>query len=193
MLIFYLCFGKSAEMQVQTGGWRQNLVEGAPVDAEPKAGSAEISTPSPKARSPHWFHLTLFPTFSFSIIPSDLATGAMKQTDSGKEPGSGSFQMSRLFASGGQSIGASASVLPINDYSEFISFRTDWLVWSSRCPRDSQESSAAQFKSMNSLTLSLFYGPVLTSVHDYWKNHSFDYMDFIGKVMSLLFNTLSLS
>ena len=114
MLIFYLCFGKSAEMQVQTGGWRQNLVEGAPVDAEPKAGSAEISTPSPKARSPHWFHLTLFPTFSFSIIPSDLATGAMKQTDSGKEPGSGSFQMSRLFASGGKSIGVSVSVLPMN-------------------------------------------------------------------------------
>ena len=108
-------------------------------------------------------------------------------------PASESFPMGWLFTSGGQSIGASASVLPINDYSEFISFRTDWLVWSSRCPRDSQESSAAQFKSMNSLTLSLFYGPVLTSVHDYWKNHSFDYMDFIGKVMSLLFNTLSLS
>ena len=31
----------------------------------------------------------------------------------------------------------------------------------------------------------------LTSVHDYWKNHSFDYMDLCQKVMSLLFNTLS--
>ena len=28
------------------------------------------------------------------------------------------------------------------------------------------------------LTLSLLYGPSLTSVHDYLKNHSFDYMDF---------------
>ena len=114
MLIFYLCSGKSAEMQVQRGGWRQNLVEGGPVDTQPEAGSAETPTLSPKARSPHWFYLSLFPTFSFSIIPSDLATGAMEQTDSGKEPGSGSFQMSQLFASGGQSIGASASVLPMN-------------------------------------------------------------------------------
>ena len=29
---------------------------------------------------------------------------------------------------------------------------------------------------MNSLVLSLFYGPTLTLVHDYWKNHSFDYI-----------------
>jgi len=38
---------------------------------------------------------------------------------------------------------------------------------------------------------SLLYNPILASVHDYWKNHSFDYTDFVGKVMSLLFNTLS--
>ena len=40
--------------------------------------------------------------------------------------------------------------------------------------------------------LSLLYGPTVTSVHDYWKNHSFDYTsNFVGKMMSLLFNTLS--
>ena len=37
----------------------------------------------------------------------------------------------------------------------------------------------------------LSYGPILTSVHDYWKNHIFNYMDFVDKVMSLLFNVLS--
>ena len=38
-----------------------------------------------------------------------------------------------------------------------------------------QESSPTpQFKSINSLMLSLLYGPTLTSVHDYWKNHRFD-------------------
>ena len=43
---------------------------------------------------------------------------------------------------------------------------------------DSQESSpASQFESISSLVLSLLYDPPLTSVHDYWKNHSFDYMD----------------
>ena len=34
-------------------------------------------------------------------------------------------------------------------------------------------------------------GPVLTHVHDYWKNHSFDYSTFVGKAMFLLFSTLS--
>ena len=37
--------------------------------------------------------------------------------------------------------------------------------------------SSTTIKSISSLELSLFYGPTVTSVHDYWKNHSFDYMD----------------
>ena len=39
--------------------------------------------------------------------------------------------------------------------------------------------------------LSLLYDPTFTSIHDYWKNHSFDYMGFCHKVMMLPFNTLS--
>ena len=54
-------------------------------------------------------------------------------------------------------------------------FLQDWLIWSPCSPRDTQESSPArQFKSISSSALSLFYGP---SIHDYWKNHSFDYLD----------------
>ena len=34
-----------------------------------------------------------------------------------------------------------------------------------------------KFKSINSSALSLLYGPTITSIHDYWKNHSFDYTD----------------
>ena len=61
-------------------------------------------------------------------------------------------------------------------------FRTDFLedglVGSPCSPRDSQESSLApQFKSINSSVLSFLYSPTLTSVHDYWKNHSFDQTD----------------
>ena len=60
---------------------------------------------------------------------------------------------------------------------------------------NSQESSPApQFKSISSSALSLPYGPTLTSIRDYLKNHSFDYttiQTFAGKVTSLLFNTLS--
>ena len=51
------------------------------------------------------------------------------------------------------------------------------MVWSPHSPKGSQESSPApQFKNIDSLVLSLLYGPTLTSVHDYWKRDSFDYM-----------------
>ena len=51
--------------------------------------------------------------------------------------------------------------------------------------------SRAFSKSINSLVLSFLYSPTLTSIHDYWKNHSFKLMDLVGKMMSLHFNTLS--
>ena len=54
-------------------------------------------------------------------------------------------------------------------------FLWDWLVWSPCSSRDSQESSPApQFKSISSWELNLLYGPILSSIHDYWKNHSFE-------------------
>ena len=56
-------------------------------------------------------------------------------------------------------------------------FLQDWLVWSPCCPRDSQESSLTQqFKSINSLVLSFLYGPILTSIHNHWINHGFDWL-----------------
>jgi len=52
-----------------------------------------------------------------------------------------------------------------------VDFLYNWLVWSSCCPRDSQESSPAlQFESINSLVLSLLYGSIL-------KDHCFDSRD----------------
>ena len=89
-------------------------------------------------------------------------------------PASGSFQMSQLFASGGQSIGVSAStsVLPMNiqDW-----FPLGWTGWISLQSKDSQESSPTpQFKSIDSLALSFLYSPTVTSIHDHWKNHSLD-------------------
>ena len=83
----------------------------------------------------------------------------------------------------------SFSIHPLNEYSGLISLRMDWLDLLAV-----QESSPAPwFKSINSLVLSFLYSPTLTSIHDYWKNHSFDYdkWTFVGKVMSLLFNMLS--
>ena len=98
------------------------------------------------------------PTISSSVIPSSSCLQSFSA--------SGSFPMSQFFALGGQSIGASASasVLPMSIQSWFPLGLTVWssclqetclqdLSWSSR---DSQESSSApQFKSNNSLVLSL--------------------------------------
>ena len=64
----------------------------------------------------------------------------------------------------------SFSISPSNEYSGLISFRMDYCR-----PSDSQESyPTPQFKSINSSVLSFLYSPTLTSIHNYWKNHSLD-------------------
>ena len=81
----------------------------------------------------------------------------------------------------------SFSISPSNEYSGLISFRMDWLDL--LAVQGTLKSLLQQFKSISSSVLSLLYGPILTSKHDYWKNHSFYYM--VGRMMSLLFNMLS--
>ena len=69
-------------------------------------------------------------------------------------------------------VSASGSVLPMNtqDWSPL-----GWTGWLSCSPGDSQQYSATpQFKSINFLVLRFLHSPTLTSVHDYWKNHSLD-------------------
>ena len=70
----------------------------------------------------------------------------------------------------------SFSISPSSEYLGLISFRKfNWLVCFPCSPGDSQESSPTpQFKGINSSALSFLYGPILTSIHDYRKNHSFD-------------------
>ena len=113
-----------------------------------------------------WCH----PTISSSIVPFSSWPQSC--------PASGSFPMSWLFSSGGQSIGASALALalPSNEYSGLISFRTDWfdllaVLGILKSLLQYHSSKASIFS-----VFSLLYGPTLTSIHDYWKNHSFDYV-----------------
>ena len=107
-----------------------------------------------------WCH----PIISSSVIPFSSCPQCF--------PASGSFSMSWLFASGGQSTRASASALPMN-----IQGRSP-LGLTILVSLLSQESSPSpQFESISSSVLNLLYGLTLTSVHDYWKNHSFDYTD----------------
>ena len=109
-----------------------------------------------------WYH----PTISSSVAPFSSCLQSF--------PASVSFQMSQLFTLGGHSIrvSASTSALPMNTQ------ELSPLGWTGGSPcsqRDSQESSpTTQFKSIKSLVLSFFYSPTLTSIHDYWENHSLD-------------------
>ena len=100
-----------------------------------------------------------------SVMPFTISSSGVPFSSCPKSfPASVSFQMSQLFASGGQSIGVSAST----------SVLQDGLVGSPCSPRDSQESfPVLQFKGINS-ALSFLYSPTLTSILDYWKNHSLD-------------------
>ena len=70
----------------------------------------------------------------------------------------------------------SFSISSSNEYSGLIFFRIDWFdlfaVQGTLRSLLQHRSSNASFFSINFL-----YGPTLTSIHDYWKNHSFDYTD----------------
>ena len=67
----------------------------------------------------------------------------------------------------------SFSISPCNEYSGLISFRMDCLHL--LVVQETLDSPPTpQFKSIHSSVLSFLYGPILTSIYDYWKNDSFD-------------------
>ena len=69
-------------------------------------------------------------------------------------------------------VSASTSVLTMNIQEWLL---LGWTGWISLQSKDSQESSPTpHFKSIDSLALNFPYSSTLISIHDYWKNHSFD-------------------
>ena len=100
-------------------------------------------------------------------------------------PASGSFPISRLFASAGQSIraSASASVFPMNTQIWFPLGLTGLISLLSK-------GLSRVFSSTIIKKNQFFSAQTLTSIPDYWKKHSIDYMDFYQQMMSLLFNML---
>ena len=109
-----------------------------------------------------WCH----PTISSSVIPFSSCPQSF--------PALGSFPMSQLFASGGQSTGVSvsASVPPMNTQNLSPLGWTGWIFLQSKGL--SRVFSNTTFKSINSSALNLLHRPTLTSIHDYWKNHRLD-------------------
>ena len=128
--------------------------------------------------SSQWCH----PTISSSVVPSSSHLQSL--------PASGSFQMSQFFASDGRSIGVSASpsVLLVN-IQDWFPLRLTGLI-SLQSKGLSRVFSNTTVQKHQVFRTQLYYSPTLTSIHDYWKNHSFD-QTFVGKAMSLLFNMLS--
>ena len=107
-----------------------------------------------------WCH----PTISSSVIPYSFHLQSF--------PASGSFQMSQFFALGGQSIGASASVLP-KDIQGWFPLGWTGLI-SLQSKGLSRVFSNTTVQNINSSALSFLYSPTLTPIHDYWKNHNLD-------------------
>ena len=134
--------------------------------ARPPCPSPTPRVHSDSRPSSSWCH----PAISSSVVPFCSCPQSL--------PASESFPMSQLFSWGGQSTGASALASFLPKKSQGWS-PSEWTRHGSPCsPRDSQESSPTpQFKGSNSLALSLLHSPTLTSIHDYWKNHSLDETD----------------
>ena len=136
---------------------------------EPQHTRPPCPSPSPGVYSiscplSWWCH----PAISSSVVPFSSFPQSF--------PASGSFPMSQLLASGGQSIGvsASASVFPMNIQ--------DWLVGSPCSLRDSQESSLApQFKSISSSALSFFMVQLLHPYMTTGKTIALTIWNFVGK------------
>ena len=121
------------------------------------------------------------PTISSSVSPFSFCHQPF--------PASGSLTMSWLFASGGQSFGASASILPMNIQG--------WCPLGLTGLISLQSKGLSRVLSSTTIWKHQFFGiqPSLWPNSDIstWllENHSFDYMDLCWQVMSLLFNTLS--
>ena len=92
-------------------------------------------------------------------------------------PASGSFPMSRLFASGGQSIGASAlaSVLPMSIQGRFPLGLIGLIFWQSKGLWSVFSSTTVRKHQFFGIQPSLWSNSHICL--DYWKNYSFDYMD----------------
>ena len=110
----------------------------------------------------HW----CLPTISSSVIPFSSCLQSF--------PASGSFPMSQFFPSVGQSIGVSAptSVFPMNIQDWFLLGCTGWISLLSKSLSRVFPNTTVQKHQCS--VLSLLYGPTLTSIPDFWKNHSFD-------------------
>ena len=117
-----------------------------------------------------WCH----PTISSSVAPSPPAFNLSQHQ--------GLFQWVSSLHQVAKVLGVSASAASFQ-WIFRINFLEDWLVWAPCSPRNSQESSPTpQFKSINSLALSLLYSPTLISYITTGKTIALTRWTFVGNV-----------
>ena len=121
--------------------------------------SSLSSTNAQSLLKPMSIESVMHPSISSSVISFSFCLQSI--------PPSGSFPMNQLFASGGQSIGASASVLPMNIQDWFPLGLTGLISLQSKGLSSVFSNTTVQ--SISSSALSFLYSPTLTSIHDYWK------------------------
>ena len=150
---FPLQFSRSV---VSDSLWPHGLQHARPPCPSPTPGVH--SNPCPLSR---WCH----PAISSSVVPFSSCPQSL--------PAAGSFPMSQLFTSGGQSIGVSAStsVLPMNNQDWSPLGCTGWISLQSKGLSRVFSNTTVQKHQFFSAQL---YSPTLTSIHDHWKNHSLD-------------------
>ena len=110
-----------------------------------------------------------YPTISSSMAPFSSCLQSF--------PASGSFPITQFFPSDSQSIGvsASASIFPMNIQDWFLLGLTGLISLQSKGL--SRVFSNTTVQKHQFFGTQLPYSPTLTSIPDYWKNHSFDYID----------------
>ena len=114
-----------------------------------------------------------------AIQPSHPLSSLSPPSFNLSQPASGSFPMSQFFASGGQSIGvsASASVLPMNIQNWFPLGLTGLISLQSKGLSRVFSNTTVQKHQFFGYSAFFIVQPTFTSIHDYWKNYSFDKMD----------------
>ena len=130
---------------------------------EPQHTRPPCASPTPRVHpNPCLLNWWCHPTVSSSVIPLSSCPQSF--------PASGSFQMSQLFASGGQRIGVSASisVLPMNPQAWSPLGWTGWISLQSKGLSRVFSNTTVQKHQF------VLYSPTVTSINDYWKNHRFN-------------------
>ena len=151
---------RSVSQSVQSLGYVQLLPLHGLQHARPPCSSSTPGVYSDSCPLSQWCHPTISSCYPLLLLPSIFPSIRVFPNESVLP-----IRWPKYWSS-------NFSISPFNEYSGLIFFRMDWLDLPA--VQGTLKSLTPQFKNINSLVLSFLYSPTLTSIHNYWKNHSFD-------------------